>query len=61
MPSYMLVIMFYTSTYRYLASGPLFPPDIEDAENCKINWWTNLLLVQNLVNTDQQVRIKAAP
>lgn len=56
MPTYMLIIMFYACTYRYLASGPMFPADIQDAENCKVNWWVNLLLVQNLVNKSEQVK-----
>ena len=53
----MLVLMFYTCSIEYVSSeSPIAPNEIGDALNCRTNWWTNLLLVQNLVNTDYLVR-----
>ncbi|XP_064599253.1 O-acyltransferase like protein-like [Liolophura sinensis] len=52
-PIYMIILMAFSCLYPYLASGPLFPRLIQDAENCKTNWWTNLLYVNNLVNDKQ--------
>jgi len=49
----MLVTMFYTCLYEYFTEGPMVPPLISDAENCRESWWTNLLMINNLVNTDQ--------
>lgn len=55
MPALMLTIMFYTCFYRYFADGPLFPRDVGDAGNCRINWWVDLLMVHNLVRTEYLV------
>ena len=53
----MLVLMFYTCSIEYVSSeSPIAPNEIGDALNCRTNWWTNLLLVQNIVNTDYLVR-----
>lgn len=32
----------------------MFPEKITDGENCKKNWWVNLLLVHNLVRRTEQ-------
>jgi len=50
MPPLMLCTMFYTCLYEYFTVGPMVPPFITDAENCRVNWWTNLLMVGNLVD-----------
>ena len=55
MPGLMLTLMFYTTTYRYLAEGPMFPANISDGDNCRLNWWVDLLMVQNLVRTEHLV------
>ena len=55
MPAYMFVTMFYTCLYEYFTSGPMVPPFITDAENCRNNWWINLLMLNNLVDTDNAV------
>jgi len=51
MPAFMLCLTFYTCLYRYFTQGPMVPPEITDAENCRTNWWPNLLMISNLVNT----------
>ena len=33
------------------------PLKIDDAEFCNDNWWTNLLLIHNLVNRFQKVNL----
>jgi hypothetical protein len=55
MPAIMLGLMFYSSFYLYLSEGPFFPRWIGDAENCRWNWWPNLLMINNFVNTDSTV------
>lgn len=52
MPAMMLTLMFYTCFYRYLADGPLFPSDVADAGNCRVNWWVDPLMVHNIVRTE---------
>ena len=54
-PTLMMVLMFYAAMYKYVSGGPLAPIKVQDAENCKENWWTDLLLVHNLVNTEKIV------
>ncbi len=55
MPACMFILMFYSGLYRHVFVGPFEPPTIADAENCRVNWWTNLLMISNLVNTNKQV------
>lgn len=55
MPMMMLTIMLYACLYKYLVAGPIIPKQITDAENCKVNWWANLLMIGNLANTDAMV------
>ena len=33
----------------------MFPSQRRDVEGCKVNWWTNLLMVSNLVRQNDQV------
>ncbi|XP_064611188.1 O-acyltransferase like protein-like [Liolophura sinensis] len=51
-PIYMIVIMMFTGLHKYVIFGPLLPRDMSNAENCKTNWWTNLLYINNLVRVD---------
>lgn len=55
MPALMLSIMVICSTYKYTADGPLYPAVDQDSENCKVNWWVNLLMLNNLVLIHEQV------
>ena len=54
---YMMVIMIYSCLMKYCGDGPLWPSAIESADACKVNWWTNLLYINNLVNVDNEVTI----
>ncbi|KAL4220888.1 hypothetical protein ACF0H5_019154 [Mactra antiquata] len=51
-PIYMMVLMMFGCLYHYLGDGPFWPQVIWAAEHCKTNWWTNLLYINNLVQTD---------
>ena len=51
----MVSLLFYAMTYKYLAGGPFAPHEVVDAENCKVNWWSNLLMMHNIVSTDKLV------
>ena len=53
----MLTLMFYATWYKFLLGGPMAPLKIDDAEFCNDNWWTNLLLIHNLVNRFQKVNL----
>jgi hypothetical protein len=55
MPGLMLSIMLVACTYQYTAIGPLYPATDSDSENCKINWWVNLLMLNNIVKLHEQV------
>lgn len=57
-PMYMIILMIYTCLTTYLGDGPMWPKQIESAQNCRESWWTNLLYVNNLVLVNKQVRMK---
>lgn len=50
-PPYALMIMVAAALTRYMGSGPFYPYEKGLDPNCRTNWWTNLLYVNNLVNT----------
>jgi hypothetical protein len=52
----MLVLMVSVCLSKYIGSGPLYPKDGFEIDYCRNSWWTNLLYVNNLVNTDKQVK-----
>ncbi|XP_074654644.1 nose resistant to fluoxetine protein 6-like isoform X2 [Tubulanus polymorphus] len=53
-PAYMLVLMVYVPLGPYFSDGPLYPQTEDGFDpNCKNNWWTNLLYVNNLVHSKQ--------
>ncbi len=54
-PPYMLVLMFNVALSRYIGTGPFFPKNGFETDFCRNTWWTNLLYVNNLVNTDTPV------
>ena len=46
-PSYLYLIMFVTYLYPYLGNGPYWRGSPEE-ENCKKNWWTNIIYINNI-------------
>ncbi|KAK3102399.1 hypothetical protein FSP39_011136 [Pinctada imbricata] len=51
-PMYMAVLLIFAGLFPYLGNGPMWPEGNGPAENCRQNWWTNLLYVNNLVKVD---------
>lgn len=51
-PVYMIILGIDATLYKYAANGPLWNGRGLDADNCKANWWTNLLYINNLVELD---------
>ncbi|XP_014204831.1 nose resistant to fluoxetine protein 6-like [Copidosoma floridanum] len=50
-PAYAIVVGFYATLFEKLGSGPRWSIWIgTDKNNCRANWWTNLLYVNNYVN-----------
>ena len=57
-PVYMILLGIWASLFVYIGDGPLWPyvgPIHTQMENCKYNWWTNLLYVNNFVYPTEQV------
>ena len=53
-PVFMLSMMLMIPSYQYLGPhGPFIPDGVPDVENCRENWWRNLLLIQNFFRDDQ--------
>ncbi|XP_019618975.1 PREDICTED: nose resistant to fluoxetine protein 6-like [Branchiostoma belcheri] len=54
-PTYMFVLMLYMWVLPYMFSGPFWPKPPNGIDpNCGKNWWTNLLYINNLVNSDKE-------
>ncbi|XP_066262600.1 nose resistant to fluoxetine protein 6-like [Euwallacea similis] len=52
-PVYAFVIFYYATVFNYTGKGPLWKVIAgADSEDCKKNWWTNLLYINNYVNPD---------
>lgn len=51
-PPYMLVMATFVYLYTYLGRGPMWPETIGVADSCRMNWWKNILYINNLVGVD---------
>ncbi|XP_078580675.1 nose resistant to fluoxetine protein 6-like [Branchiostoma floridae x Branchiostoma japonicum] len=53
-PAYMFVLMLWMWVLPYMFSGPFWPQTPNGLDPyCEDNWWTNLLYVNNVVNSDR--------
>ncbi|CAH1788359.1 unnamed protein product [Owenia fusiformis] len=57
-PLYMMCVMIFATVFPYMGSGPFwnrqFDSPVSESirpHNCRDNWWTNLLYINNIVNT----------
>ncbi|KAG8294618.1 hypothetical protein J6590_099362 [Homalodisca vitripennis] len=56
-PVYMVVVGFYSYVFPHLGDGPLWTERLtQEVDRCRSNWWTNLLFINNYVNSDNQQR-----
>ncbi|CAH1163713.1 unnamed protein product [Phaedon cochleariae] len=52
-PVYAFVIFYYATIFNHSGEGPLWKLIAGgDSEDCRKNWWTNLLYISNYVNPD---------
>ncbi|EYC27765.1 hypothetical protein Y032_0008g171 [Ancylostoma ceylanicum] len=51
---YSAFILFYTVVVPHLNTGPHEIFIMDESENCRKNWWTNLLYVSNFLGTREQ-------
>lgn len=57
-PVYATLIATYIFILPYLNDGPYWRMMIyRETERCQKNWWTNVLFINNYVNTDELVNI----
>ena len=54
-PTYMLVLMVYSTLMKYGSTGPYWTENEVIFDDCKESWWTNLLYVNNFVKLDKMV------
>lgn len=58
LPTYITVIVIFALFLPYMGDGPLWKLIIyPEAEYCRKNWWTNLLFINNYVNSEEMVII----
>lgn len=56
MPVFAIIIAYVTHVLPYTSDGPIWNARIGiEVENCKKNWWLDLLLLNNFINADEQV------
>ncbi|XP_048774347.2 nose resistant to fluoxetine protein 6-like isoform X2 [Ostrea edulis] len=53
-PALMLFTLLYTAYFQYWGSGPFWPKKSFDYQQCKNNWWRNLLYIQNFFPISEQ-------
>ncbi|KAL4704134.1 hypothetical protein ACJJTC_003419 [Scirpophaga incertulas] len=53
-PSYLAVLWFYMTWLPKIGEGPLWKDKILlEKERCEDTWWTNILYINNYINTDK--------
>lgn len=56
-PTYAILVGVGATLVNYADNGPSWFVIEAEVENCRKNWWTNLLYINNLYKTDQMVKI----
>ena len=51
----MIVLGTYVSLFYYIGEGPYWPDNMD--QNCRTNWWINILYLNNVLATDKGVRV----
>lgn len=58
-PLYGMMMAVYAFVLPRLSDGPLWKHmTVKESDNCRKNWWTNVLFINNYVNADQPVSMK---
>ncbi|CAH0386098.1 unnamed protein product [Bemisia tabaci] len=58
MPLYMMILAFFVLVFPYIDDGPLWKTIVwREVERCQENWWTNLLVINNYVNTEKMCTV----
>ncbi|XP_050427088.1 nose resistant to fluoxetine protein 6-like isoform X2 [Adelges cooleyi] len=53
-PVYIMALLLHVSIFPYLGNGPFWNAIIQtEVEYCRRNWWTNILFINNYVNTQE--------
>ncbi|CAG9862564.1 unnamed protein product [Phyllotreta striolata] len=53
-PLYAVVVFYYATYFKYSGNGPMWKTIIyPEVEDCRNNWWANLLYINNYVNVDK--------
>lgn len=56
-PLYAFVIFFCATMFEFVGFGPMWKTIISpEVQDCRANWWTNLLYISNYVNADHMVK-----
>lgn len=59
-PVYMLVLMLFATCFNYFGSaGPLAHPSLKMTSDCKENWWSHLIYLNNLYPIPNEVSLIA--
>ncbi|CAH1982994.1 unnamed protein product [Acanthoscelides obtectus] len=57
-PLYAFVIFYYATLFKYTGSGPMWKTIINpEVQDCRENWWTNLLYISNYVNEEHMCMV----
>jgi hypothetical protein len=52
----MIIVAFYATLLDKISTGPLWNDKVgTEKQRCVDNWWTNLLFINNYVNSNQIV------
>jgi len=60
-PVYAIILGFVATLLVYTGSGPGWALVQFESDQCRQNWWTNLLYINNLLTTPNSVRLDAIP